>query len=259
MRKIIGVILLGVGLLIAVLMFKGLFGSDKVAKLKDAVYVGQADEINPENDGKVVIVTGELQITEPAHDDVTGVSFDSLRAWRTSGKVGYSTTEKEKNKDWSWIFTEVQTYNGKGKIGNYILSDEYIDSLMASGGTYQDYDKDMLAQLGYAFYEFKKESQGYYIMPIEQIERGVALEDVRHKYSIVDYQSGDVVTTVGVQEGNTLKLLPGISKKLMNGEVTKEEFIKKNRKSNTVKLLFGLLFGVIFIVVGGNLLFRKEF
>lgn len=39
------------------------------AALKDAVYVDAADTIDPENDGKTVIVCGTFELTEPAHDD----------------------------------------------------------------------------------------------------------------------------------------------------------------------------------------------
>lgn len=49
------------------------------AALKDAVYVDAADTIDPENDGKTVIVCGTFELTKPAHDDELGLDFDSIR------------------------------------------------------------------------------------------------------------------------------------------------------------------------------------
>ena len=81
LKKIAGVLLLVIGLFFAVSSLKMIFVDNPKTKaaLKDAVYVDAADTIDPENDGKTVIVCGTFELTEPAHDDELGLDFDSIR------------------------------------------------------------------------------------------------------------------------------------------------------------------------------------
>lgn len=81
------VILIALGLLCAVSTVKSC-GTKRAAiqeKVDDVVYVGQGS-YDPANDGKVVIVCGELKVLEQAYDDELGLTIDAPRAMRSAKK-----------------------------------------------------------------------------------------------------------------------------------------------------------------------------
>ena len=71
LKKAGGILLVIIGIFFFVSALKMIFVDNPKTKaaLKDAVYVDAADTIDPENDGKTVIVCGTFELTEPAHDD----------------------------------------------------------------------------------------------------------------------------------------------------------------------------------------------
>lgn len=97
------------------------------AALKDAVYVDAADTIDPENDGKTVIVCGTFELTEPAHDDELGLDFDSIRIssskqtmklTKSSSKKKEAMTDDEKKYgvlEWNSSFSSMPV-SGQGKL-----------------------------------------------------------------------------------------------------------------------------------------------
>ena len=83
LKKLAGVIIILIGIFFTVSSLKMIFVDTPKTKaaLKDAVYVGE-DAITPENDGKIVIVCGAFELTEPSYDDELGLSIDSIRISR---------------------------------------------------------------------------------------------------------------------------------------------------------------------------------
>ena len=68
LKKAGGILLVIIGIFFFVSALKMIFVDNPKTKaaLKDAVYVDAADTIDPENDGKTVIVCGTFELTEPA-------------------------------------------------------------------------------------------------------------------------------------------------------------------------------------------------
>ena len=131
--------------------------------LKDAVYVGQG-AINDANDGKIVIVCGPFELTTSSYDDELGLTIDSIRTSRTKQtmKLNKATkatkanaetlTEEEKRNgvlEWSTAYRD-KTLTGEGKIGNYTLSQDFIDAIVLNG-TWHDYDRSELEASGYVW------------------------------------------------------------------------------------------------------------
>lgn len=131
--------------------------------LKDAVYVGQG-AINDANDGKIVIVCGPFELTTPSYDDELGLTIDSIRTSRSKQtmKLNKATkatkanaetlTEEEKRNgvlEWSTAYRD-KTLTGEGKIGNYTLSQDFIDAIVLNG-TWHDYDRSELEASGYVW------------------------------------------------------------------------------------------------------------
>ena len=131
--------------------------------LKDAVYVGQG-AINDANDGKIVIVCGPCELTTSSYDDELGLTIDSIRTSRSKQtmKLNKATkatkanaetlTEEEKRNgvlEWSTAYRD-KTLTGEGKIGNYTLSQDFIDAIVLNG-TWHDYDRSELEASGYVW------------------------------------------------------------------------------------------------------------
>ena len=93
LKKAGGVLLLIIGIFFFVSALKMIFVDNPKTKaaLKDAVYVDAADTINPENDGKTVIVCGTFELTEPAHDDDmafwNGIHLSAACRYQVKGKL----------------------------------------------------------------------------------------------------------------------------------------------------------------------------
>ena len=101
MKKIIGVVLIIGGLLFAALAIKALFSAPKAEEqIRSAVTIKDG-RILPENEGKLVVVSGTLKPAEQLRDPITGVKLPGVTAKRTVW-----TYERDTNSDdeqvWDW-------------------------------------------------------------------------------------------------------------------------------------------------------------
>ena len=223
LKKAGGILLVIIGILFFVSALKMIFVDNPKTKaaLKDAVYVDAADTIDPENDGKTVIVCGTFELTKPAHDDELGLDFDSIRIssskqtmklTKSSSKKKEAMTDDEKKYgvlEWNSSFSSMPV-SGQGKIGNYALSQDFIDDIMLTK-TWEDYDKAALSSAGYTYVPDNTYTQKHFIEPSNQTTRSHKEYDVRYYYSAADFETGQTVTAIGIQDGQTLKSAPGIT------------------------------------------------
>ncbi len=230
LKKAGGILLVIIGIFFFVSALKMIFVDNPKTKaaLKDAVYVDAADTIDPENDGKTVIVCGTFELTEPAHDDELGLDFDSIRIssskqtmklTKSSSKKKEAMTDDEKKYgvlEWNSSFSSMPV-SGQGKIGNYALSQDFIDDIMLTK-TWEDYDKAALSSAGYTYVPDNTYTQKHFIEPSNQTTRSHKEYDVRYYYSAADFETGQTVTAIGIQDGQTLKSAPGITENLMKNK-----------------------------------------
>ena len=239
LKKIAGVLLIVIGLFFAVSSLKMIFVDTPKMKsaLKDAVYVGQ-DAINDANDGKIVIVCGPFELTTPSYDDELGLTIDSIRTSRSKQtmKLNKATkatkanaetlTEEEKRNgvlEWGTAYRD-KTLTGEGKIGNYTLSQDFIDAIVLNG-TWHDYDRSELEASGYVWVTDANYSQKDFIEPLSQTLRNYKENDYRYFYDGANFKTGQTVTAIGIQDGNTLKAVSGITDNLMENELDRETAI----------------------------------
>lgn len=239
LKKIAGVLLLVIGLFFAVSSLKMIFVDTPKMKsaLKDAVYVGQG-AINDANDGKIVIVCGPFELTTPSYDDELGLTIDSIRTSRSKQtmKLNKTTkatkanaetlTEEEKRNgvlEWSTAYRD-KTLTGEGKIGNYTLSQDFIDAIVLNG-TWHDYDRSELEASGYVWVTDANYSQKDFIEPLSQTQRNYKENDYRYFYDGANFKTGQTVTAIGIQDGDTLRAVAGITNNLMENELDRETAI----------------------------------
>lgn len=114
-KKTGAVIVILLGLLCAVSTVKscGTNRAAKQEKVDDIVYVGQGS-YDPANDGKIVIVCGELKVLEPAYDDELGLTIHAPRAMRKCKKI--EAERMECSYDRGKYGMEFRS--GRGRMGN---------------------------------------------------------------------------------------------------------------------------------------------
>ena len=100
--------------------------------------------------------------------------------------------------EWNSSFSSMPV-SGQGKIGNYALSQDFIDDIMLTK-TWEDYDKAALSSAGYTYVPDNTYTQKHFIEPSNQTTRSHKEYDVRYYYSAADFETGQTVTAIGMQE-----------------------------------------------------------
>ena len=271
LKKIAGVLLLVIGLFFAVSSLKMIFVDTPKMKsaLKDAVYVGQG-AINDANDGKIVIVCGPFELTTPSYDDELGLTIDSIRTSRSKQtmKLNKATkatkanaetlTEEEKRNgvlEWSTAYHD-KTLTGEGKIGNYTLSQDFIDAIVLNG-TWHDYDRSELEASGYVWVTDANYSQKDFIEPLSQTQRNYKENDYRYFYDGANFKTDQTVTAIGIQNGDTLNAVAGITNNLMENELDRETAIAQGGVPGFGTSVFSIIFSLIPLLAGVVLLFTS--
>ena len=271
LKKIAGVLLLVIGLFFAVSSLKMIFVDTPKMKsaLKDAVYVGQG-AINDANDGKIVIVCGPFDLTTPSYDEELGLTIDSIRTSRSKQtmKLNKTTkatkanaetlTEEEKRNgvlEWSTAYRD-KTLTGEGKIGNYTLSQDFIDAIVLNG-TWHDYDRSELEASGYVWVTDANYSQKDFIEPLSQTQRNYKENDYRYFYDGANFKTSQTVTAIGIQDGDTLRAVAGITNNLMENELDRETAIAQGGVPGFGTSVFSIIFSLIPLLAGVVLLFTS--
>lgn len=267
LKKLAGVIIILIGIFFTVSSLKMIFVDTPKTKaaLKDAVYVGE-DAITPANDGKIVIVCGAFELTEPAYDDELGLSIDSIRISRAKQTMKRSKnvtptpplTEEEKRYGvlrWDSIYHD-KTFTGNGKIGEYTLSQDFIDNIVLNK-TWGNYEEAALDAIGYVYVPDKNYSQEHFIEPLAQTQRDDRQDDYRYFYDAASFETGQVVTAIGIQDGQTLKAVSGITDNLMENALDRETAIKQGGAPSAGTHIFSIVFSILLLFGGAVLLIKQ--
>lgn len=261
-KKTGAVIVILLGLLCAVSTVRSC-GTKRAAiqgKVDDVVYVGQGS-YDPANDGKIVIVCGELEVLEPAYDDELGLTIYAPRAMRSAKKL--------KLKEWNGSMTEsnmewnpdlgvggMETFQGAADVGAYHLSEEFIEQLMT--GREYEFDEETLSEAGLAILTDRKYS-GEKFIGTQRMGRGVFEEGDRRYYYSVPFQSdGDMVTVIGIQEQGTLTYVKGATPNMLSGELDKKTALKKSGMSSGGVSIFRVVLTILLLSTGIRMLLKKR-
>ncbi len=261
-KKTGAVIVILLGLLCAVSTVRSC-GTKRAAiqgKVDDVVYVGQGS-YDPANDGKIVIVCGELKVLEPAYDDELGLTIYAPRAMRSAKKL--------KLKEWNGSMTEsnmewnpdlgvggMETFQGAADVGAYHLSEEFIEQLMT--GREYEFDEETLSEAGLAILTDRKYS-GEKFIGTQRMGRGVFEEGDRRYYYSVPFQSdGDMVTVIGILEQGTLTYVKGATPNMLSGELDKKTALKKSGMSSGGVSIFRVVLTILLLSTGIRMLLKNR-
>lgn len=261
-RKTGAVIVILLGLLCAVSTVRSC-GTKRAAiqgKVDDVVYVGQGS-YDPANDGKVVIVCGELKVLEPAYDDELGLTIYAPRAMRSAKKLKlkeWNGSMTESNMEWNSDLGVggMETFQGAADVGAYHLSEEFIEQLMT--GREYEFDEETLSEAGLAILTDRKYS-GEKFIGTQRMGRGVFEEGDRRYYYSVPFQSdGDMVTVIGIQEQGTLTYVKGATPNMLSGELDKKTALKKSGMSSGGVSIFRVVLTILLLSTGIRMLLKKR-
>lgn len=130
MKKIIGVILIIGGLLFALLAVKALVSAPQSYEIIRAAPTLKDGRILPENEGKLVVVSGTLKPAEQLQDSITGVKLPGVTAKRTVWTYKQDSGSDDE-KVWDWQ-PENTDYSEKANFG---INAEILTSTMLAAPT----------------------------------------------------------------------------------------------------------------------------
>ena len=259
-RKTGAVIVILLGLLCAVSTVKSC-GTKRAAiqgKVDDVVYVGQGS-YDPANDGKVVIVCGELKVLEPAYDDELGLTIYAPRAMRSAKKLKlkeWNAPMTEENMEWNSDLGGQGIFLGEADVETYHLSDEFLDNLML--GREYEFDEETLSEAGLTILTDRKYRGEKFIgtlrMGREVFEEG----DRRYQYSVPYQSDGDMVTVIGIQEQGTLTYVKGATPNMLSGELDKKTALEKSGMSSGGVSIFRVVLTILLLSTGIRMLLKKR-
>ena len=261
-KKTGAVIVILLGLLCAVSTVRSC-GTKRAAiqgKVDDVVYVGQGS-YDPANDGKTVIVCGELKVLEPAYDDELGLTIQAPYAMRRAQKLKkkeWNGSMTESNREWNSDLGVggMEFFQGAADVGAYHLSEEFIEQLML--GRQYEFDEEMISEAGLAILTDRKYSGDKFI-GTQRMGRGVFEEGDRRYYYSVPFQSdGDMVTVIGIQEQGTLTYVKGATPNMLSGELDKKTALQKSGMSSGGVSIFRVVLTVLLLSTGIRMLLKKR-
>ena len=280
MKKIIGVVLIIGGLLFASLAIKALVSAPQpYEKIKAAATIKDGKVI-PENEGKLVVVSGTLKAAEPLQDPITGVKLPGVTAKRTVWTYKQDTGSGDE-KVWDWR-PENTDYSEKANFG---INAEILTSTMLAAPTvlgefkvesellnplirnteFTQYDEQSL-NAGWKVLSGGKESR-YCVskeswLPKKTTGMYSSAGDGAQKisYDIVSPDDPLEYTIIGVQKGDTLIKSEDVdSVTTVKGIMTAEEFAAENKKGVRGGSIFGIVAGILLAIIGvGMTAFRRQ-
>ena len=280
MRKIIGVILIIGGIFFALLAVKALVSAPQSYEKIRAAATIKDGKLTPENEGKLVVVSGTLKPAEQLQDPITGVKLPGVTAKRTVW-----TYERDTNSDdeqvWDWK-PENTDYSEKANFG---INAEILTSTMLAAPTllgefkvegkllnplirnteFTQYDEESL-NAGWNVLSGGKESR-YCVSKEHWLPKkstgmysttGYGSQKI--SYGIVSPDDPLEYTIIGVQKGDTLIKSEDVdSVTTFKGIMTAEEFAEENKKGVRGGSIFGIVTGILLAVIGvGMMAFRRQ-
>ena len=229
-------------------------------KVDDVVYVGQGS-YDPANDGKIVIVCGELKVLEPAYDDKLGLTIYAPGAMRSAKKMKlkkWNLPATEENMEWNSDLGVggMESFQGAADVGDYHLSQEFIEQLML--GREYEFDEETLSEAGLAILTDRK-YRGEKFIGTQRMGREIFEEgDRRYQYSVPYQSDGDMVTVIGIQEQGTLTYVKGATPNMLSGELDKKTALKKSGMSSGGVSIFRVVLTILLLSTGIRMLLKKR-
>lgn len=279
MKKIIGVILIVGGLLFASLAIKALVSAPQSYEKIRAAATIKDGKVIPENEGKLVVVSGTLKPAEQLQDPITGVKLPGVTAKRTVWTYKRDTNSDDEQV-WDWKpentdYSEKANFGINAEIltttmlaaptllGEFKVESELLNPLIRNT-EFKQYDEKSLnagwkvlsggRESSYCVSKenwLPKKSTGTYSTTgygAQKISYGIVSPDDPLEYTIIGVQKGD--TLIKSEDVDSVTTVKGI--------MTAEEFAEENKKGVRGGSIFGIVAGILLAIIGvGMMAFRR--
>ena len=280
MKKIIGIILIIGGLLFAALAVKALVTAPQsYERIRTAATIKDGKVI-PENEGKLVVVSGTLKPAEQLQDPITGVKLPGVTAKRTVWTYKQDTGSGDEKK-WDW-HPENTDYSEKANFG---INAEILTTTMLAAPTLLGEFKveskllnPLIRNTEFKQYDEKSLNAGWKVLSGGRESRYCVSKEnwlpkkttgtysstgygaQKISYGIVSPDDPLEYTIIGVQKGDTLIKSEDVdSVTTFKGIMTADEFAEENKKGVRGGSIFGIVAGILLAVIGvGMMAFRRQ-
>ena len=274
-KKIIGIVLIMIGLFCVFGAFSVNSGAPETAEvIGNAVYVSDG-KVLPENEGKVVIVPGMLDAA-PFVDRETGIALSSAVAWRHVEKLYIEEESEKKTEYWSWE-TDMGAFGGHRKIvapnvtlGEFSVAEELLQTLSA-GKRRTEYSEKELNQMGWSTFTDGGKTylyQGDWMPRDEDDLDSVntlldkdAYRDYVGTYRVAyDEMDGDrEYTVVALQKDGQLVRVPDVTlRAIHSGHLTQDAILENEASSAKGGMITAIVGAVLCFGAGVFLIVKKE-
>lgn len=243
----------------------------------DATYVKDA-KVNPENEGKLIAISGKVKVMENAKDEVVGVSFNSPKVRRSVDEVIWDTGTqkwrlKQVNKGKSDDGYETDIIAGRISIGEFELDKKvtarvnFLESDVEPG----DFSDKDIAHMDSEGYLIRHDTKAWYstggLVTVDMENIGEAAYLLHPSWDgsyIVGWKmwepKGDEeFTVVGVQNGSNLTYTTLNAAVSADKFMDEEAFNERAEGYNQIDTKYiAAAFAVIFALLGVRSLFKNR-
>ena len=248
-KRIIGIILVIAALGTVLLGIKAGGAAPENKKIIESATVVSDGKVLPENEGKVVIVTGTLEAPLPFVDEETGVIIDTIVAHRYVEKARVELGSDDEEDTWTWDSTISENdLGGSGKviapgvtIGGFAVADE----LMSPVPTLKQRDQYSAADLSKGGWNEFRDQGMTYLYQLDSMPRedstvnydGFLKEystskqknegTLRVRYNVMEDGASLDYTIIGLQKNGKLEKLGELTMiPTISGHLTVEELLE---------------------------------
>jgi hypothetical protein len=266
MNKILGIVFALLFVLNAFLAGKSIVDSGKGQDaLKDAVFIenGVVDEAN---EGKLVVVTGPIQTTDEAYDDVTELTLESALAAKHTETLSYDYIDKETNKkaydvdhglstmdfnnkyrvEENWTPEPDEYIYGAAWIGDFYITQEVLIPLIGTKElSVETFWQDELDESPYWYY-FEGDDIYFSSADPDNFKEG----DQRISYRGISENDDTVYTIVGMQrDGELYRPDADLGEWIHEGVKSRSELVGGTAKNAVMAIVFFGVLAVLFLVL----------
>ncbi len=274
-KKIIGIVLIVIGLFCVFGAFSVNSGAPETAEvISNAVYVSDG-KVLPENEGKVVIVPGTLDAA-PFVDKETGIALSSAVAFRHVEKLYIEEDTEDETKYWAWK-TDMSAFGGNKKIvapnvtlGGFAVTEELLQTLSANQKR-TEYSEKELNQMGWG--TFTDDGKTYLYQGDWMPQDEDSLDSVNtlfdknayrdyvgtYRISYDEMDDGPEYTAVALQKDGQLVRVPDVTlQALQSGHLTQAEVLENAESSARGGMIIAIVGAVLCLGAGAFLIVKKE-
>ena len=274
-NKIIGIVLIVVGLFCVFGAFSVNSGAPKIAEvIGNAVYVSDG-KVLPENEGKVVIVPGVLDAA-PFVDKETGIALSSAVTLRRVEKLYIDEDTEDKTEYWAWK-TDMSAFGGDKKIvapnvtlGEFAVAEELLQTLSANQKR-TEYSEKELNQMGWS--TFIDDGKTYLYqgdwMPRDEdtldsvntlLDKNAYRDYVgTYRISYDEMDGGPECTVVALQKDGQLVRIPDVTlRAIHSGHLTQDAILENEASSAKGGMITAIVGAVLCFGAGAFLIVKKE-